>query len=252
MDDPYLLLGVTKNSTEYEVKAAYRCILRNIHPDKNKKSMINLTDVERGEIIKRVKRAYKQIIKETADVPDYDIKYDLGEYDTTGTQDFDISAFNEQFEKTKMDSPWDRGYNEFDLNKGIREETPQKIKIPKPQKQRLVKYQPQVVDNDVGYRLGLSTVGDFGSKIGSKNSIQGSDLGMVHQNMEYWENSASAIKDKFNTDKPITELYNKQRLERENVKIDIDMQKKHQRDLNLKNMLEYREIRNNLGRLNLE
>jgi molecular chaperone DnaJ len=61
MNDPYQILGVTRNATEEEIKKAYRNLSRKYHPDAN----INNPNKDAAEAkFKEVQQAYQQVMKE--------------------------------------------------------------------------------------------------------------------------------------------------------------------------------------------
>lgn len=61
MNDPYQILGVSRNATEEEIKKAYKALSRKYHPDAN----INNPNKDRAEEkFKEIQQAYQQIMKE--------------------------------------------------------------------------------------------------------------------------------------------------------------------------------------------
>ncbi|MFA5561558.1 MAG: J domain-containing protein [Eubacteriales bacterium] len=64
MTDPYQILGVSRNATDEQVKAAYRALARKYHPD-NYTSDNPLADLA-TEKMKQINEAYEQIQKERA------------------------------------------------------------------------------------------------------------------------------------------------------------------------------------------
>ena len=61
MNDPYSVLGVSRNATEEEIKKAYKALSRKYHPDAN----INNPNKDRAEEkFKEIQAAYQQIMKE--------------------------------------------------------------------------------------------------------------------------------------------------------------------------------------------
>ena len=61
MKDPYMILGVSRDASDDEIKKAYRTMSRKYHPDAN----INNPDREKAEeMFKTVQQAYNQIMKE--------------------------------------------------------------------------------------------------------------------------------------------------------------------------------------------
>lgn len=61
MNDPYSVLGVSRNATEDEIKKAYKALSRRYHPDAN----VNNPNKEQAEEkFKEIQAAYQQIMKE--------------------------------------------------------------------------------------------------------------------------------------------------------------------------------------------
>ncbi len=61
MNDPYSVLGVSRNASEEEIKKAYKALSRKYHPDAN----INNPNKEQAEErFKEIQAAYQQVMKE--------------------------------------------------------------------------------------------------------------------------------------------------------------------------------------------
>lgn len=61
MNDPYRILGVSRDATDEEIKKAYRSLSRRYHPDAN---INNPNKDQAEERFKEVQQAYDQIMKE--------------------------------------------------------------------------------------------------------------------------------------------------------------------------------------------
>ena len=61
MQDPYEVLGVSRNASAEEIKKAYRTLSRKYHPDAN---INNPNKAQAEEKFKQVQQAYKQIMDE--------------------------------------------------------------------------------------------------------------------------------------------------------------------------------------------
>lgn len=61
MNDPYSVLGVSRNASDEEIKKAYRKLSRKYHPDAN---INNPNKAQAEEKFKEVQQAYDQIMKE--------------------------------------------------------------------------------------------------------------------------------------------------------------------------------------------
>ena len=61
MNDPYTVLGVSRNAKEEEIKKAYKTLSRKYHPDAN---INNPNKDQAEEKFKEIQAAYQQIMKE--------------------------------------------------------------------------------------------------------------------------------------------------------------------------------------------
>lgn len=75
MKDPYRILGVSRTSTEAEIKKAYRSLAKEYHPDRNP------NNPKVAEIFKNINAAYSLIGD-----PENRRKYDGGQMDAAGAQ----------------------------------------------------------------------------------------------------------------------------------------------------------------------
>lgn len=64
MNDPYSVLGVSRNASEEEIKKAYKALSRKYHPDAN---INNPNKDQAEEKFKEIQAAYQQIMKERTD-----------------------------------------------------------------------------------------------------------------------------------------------------------------------------------------
>lgn len=74
-DNPYTILGVKKNASQKEIKAAYRKFAKELHPD------INPGDIEAEERFKKISAAYNFLSDE-----DRRARFDRGEIDASGME----------------------------------------------------------------------------------------------------------------------------------------------------------------------
>ena len=66
MQDPYSILGVSRDASDEDIKKAYRKLSRIYHPDAN----INNPNKDQAEAkFKEIQQAYQQIIKEKPEQP---------------------------------------------------------------------------------------------------------------------------------------------------------------------------------------
>ncbi len=61
MNNPYEVLGVSRDASEDEIKKAYRALSRKYHPDAN---VNNPNKAQAEEKFKQIQEAYQQIVKE--------------------------------------------------------------------------------------------------------------------------------------------------------------------------------------------
>lgn len=81
MNDPYSILGVSKNASDDEVKKAYRNLSRKYHPDSN----VNNPNKDLAEEkFKQIQAAYEQIMNERTGSSTYQNPYGRG-YSNTGS-----------------------------------------------------------------------------------------------------------------------------------------------------------------------
>lgn len=81
MNDPYSILGVSRNASDEEVKKAYRSLSRKYHPDSN----VNNPNKDLAEEkFKQVQAAYDQVMKERTGGSTYQNPYGGG-YSNTGS-----------------------------------------------------------------------------------------------------------------------------------------------------------------------
>lgn len=66
MQDPYKILGISRDADETEIKKAYRAMSKKYHPDNNPGNKAA------EEVFKQVQEAYEQIMKERKEGPSYD------------------------------------------------------------------------------------------------------------------------------------------------------------------------------------
>lgn len=82
MVDPYQILGVTKNSSDEEIKKNYRTLSRRYHPDAN---INNPNKAQAEEKFKQIQTAYQKIMKERTEGYDSSSQQDNGSwYDPFG------------------------------------------------------------------------------------------------------------------------------------------------------------------------
>ena len=86
MDDPYRLLGVARGATDDEIRAAYRRLAKQLHPD--------LNPGQRGaeDRFKRVSAAYALLSD-----PQKRARFDRGEIDALGNEVVNERAFYRDF-----------------------------------------------------------------------------------------------------------------------------------------------------------
>jgi curved DNA-binding protein CbpA len=133
---PYEILGLKQNASLPEISKVYKTLVLALHPDKalsSEAKKLGWTVEDKNHAFEQVHRAYKEILstKQERNVPDYDMKYDVGnEFDKnpdlvrmdftkidTEPGKFDQSRFNQFFETDKKKheangfaDPWSQGY----------------------------------------------------------------------------------------------------------------------------------------------
>lgn len=242
---PHHILGISPESSIHEVNAAYKSLILMLHPDK--KSNIKWSPEEKKDAFIRVRKAYKDIVKNYnfKDVPEYNLEYiDIEGNQTQQNQDdFDVDQFNKHFEVEKqkisesgMEDPYTVGYKSFNrkfnnakehikqLNKSI-----EISRTPKPKKQQqLIKHNPlhnTHHSQNNSYEFGLSKIDDFGFKTQSKNGLYASDLGQVYKDFdeEYWEDSFKRNEKLYDKFKDTTQITTKMKMmENERSMLNID------------------------------
>lgn len=81
MRDPYEVLGISRNTTEEEIKKAYKALSRKYHPDAN---INNPHKEEAEEKFKEIQQAYQQIMKERTKGYSYRQNASGGSYGNAG------------------------------------------------------------------------------------------------------------------------------------------------------------------------
>lgn len=247
---PFQLLGIEPTNNIHEIKSAYKRMLLMIHPDKASK--IKWTKEEKNEAFRKIRKAYKTIIKDYKfhDVPDYDIEYNVDNEDMFQNKSeileyrnnfkHDIKEFNKMFDKKKqkdqemgMEDPYSRGYVDFNRkhSENIEHQLTKEYKPkPKSSKSHKLVHRNSLEHNysNGTYEFGLTNVGDFSVKNNSKNGLLGSDISQVFDDTEIWEMSAmrnDKLKNKYNDDKNVNEKLKELRKERSNLDIKNEYKK---------------------------
>lgn len=86
MTDPYMVLGVSRNASDDEIKKAYRTLSRKYHPDAN---INNPNKAEAEEKFKEVQAAYNRIMDERINgtYTNYN-NYEYGNYNNQNTNNY--------------------------------------------------------------------------------------------------------------------------------------------------------------------
>lgn len=184
---PFEVLGIEETTNRIEIMCAYKHMLLLYHPDKNN---INLPKKEKENVVRRVRDAYKTIMRDHIfyDCPDYDLEYQFENFEIVDRpkNEFDLKKFNENFEKRKKDdidnnmlNPYEfQGYNEFNRDPDHEKTRKQKInpKSPTFKKSKEEKIIIPLSKSSSHYELGLINVGDYSMETRCKNSLKGNDL----------------------------------------------------------------------------
>ena len=86
MNDPYEILGVSRNATDDQVRAAYRELVKKYHPDKYQGNP--LADLAE-EKLREVNEAYDQIMKERSSSAGSGYQGSSGAYGNSGYGGYD-------------------------------------------------------------------------------------------------------------------------------------------------------------------
>ena len=102
MNDPYSILGVSRNASDDEVKKAYRNLSRKYHPDSN----VNNPNKDLAEEkFKQIQAAYEQIMNERTGGSTYQNPYGRG-YSNTGSgnpfEDFGKAMLTKKIDICKL------------------------------------------------------------------------------------------------------------------------------------------------------
>lgn len=77
MQDPYQILGVSRNASEEEITKAYRKLVKKYHPD------LNPGDKEAAKKMSEINDAYDKIKNGTVDAQNYQNSYDSSNYNNS-------------------------------------------------------------------------------------------------------------------------------------------------------------------------
>ena len=124
MVDPYHILGLSKKFTLEELKEKYKAIAMKVHPDKGGTNELFLL------VTKCYKALYKEYERQRGQKEYHELKADFKKTmqqpappsasaaSSSASSRFDVDKFNRVFSDNKLDTPYDKGYEDWIKNTG--------------------------------------------------------------------------------------------------------------------------------------
>ena len=117
--DAYDILGIQQNSTENEIKKAYKDLSLVHHPDKG-------GDIELFSIINKAYRTALMVskaVKPQSKIEHHELKknsktlvYSANKHNVNlEGKNFNLNKFNEVYDNNRLDNPYDKGYEKWDI-----------------------------------------------------------------------------------------------------------------------------------------
>lgn len=200
MENPYKILGVPKNFTAEQLKDAYKKLVIVLHPDK---------PTGNAHLFKIVTDAFRTLAKElkarNSDKQFYELKSAFQQQPVNpvtnveypDSKSFNIDRFNQIYEKNRLETATDIGYDDFlrnekigkakDFNKKFTNESfnshfDKAVRVQ--QNKHLVKYtepEPLLLGKKIQFtELGVDNIDDFSGENMSKHGLHFMDLKVAH------------------------------------------------------------------------
>ena len=170
---PYDILGICENARLGDIQAAYRNLVRLVHPDKRISTWMSKKESEAA--FQQIRAAYKTLLKQKKfkeeDAPHDEINYEISNelLCSSSTVKFDINDFNKRFKevhgKLHYQDPENKGYSSFNHSRDGNNQLDGPQFLPFKETEMVIYEDPEPTTGSITtscQELGLLEIEDFG------------------------------------------------------------------------------------------